>query len=198
MFALPRQRRWRTNRLWLSAPMRLISRGHAPAAPQGGVAAAPPPLATTALIGPADTDGPLDDPPVSPPAGAVNTAQGQPNTATGNGTPGAVHAAPSTPSAATGSNTPSTPATVAGDGGLTQPAGTARTLYEPPQDLATDRTPPLISERNPPKPIVVGGGGKLVVPREDITRNVDIGEELDLKDLQAKKIRKPGRRESSP
>lgn len=43
--------------------------------------------------------------------------------------------------------------------------------------------------------ILVGAGGKLVVPREDITADTDLGEELDLKDLQTKKIRKPARRE---
>jgi len=55
--------------------------------------------------------------------------------------------------------------------------------------------PPLIIERETTDQIIVGGGGKLLVPREDITADIDAGEELDLKDLQSKKIRKPGRRE---
>lgn len=54
---------------------------------------------------------------------------------------------------------------------------------------------PLIIEREPSDKIVVGAGGKLVVPREDIGDDIDIGEELDLIALQGKKIRKPGRRE---
>jgi len=43
--------------------------------------------------------------------------------------------------------------------------------------------------------IQVGAGGKLEVPREDIDLDLDDGAELDLANLQAIKIRKPGRRE---
>jgi hypothetical protein len=42
--------------------------------------------------------------------------------------------------------------------------------------------------------ILVGAGGKLEVPREDPDVDLDDGAELDLLNLQAKKIRKSGRR----
>jgi hypothetical protein len=43
--------------------------------------------------------------------------------------------------------------------------------------------------------IQVGAGGKLEVPREDLDVDLDDGTEIDLVNLQAKRIRKPGRRE---
>ncbi|MBI3411319.1 MAG: hypothetical protein HY040_23540 [Planctomycetes bacterium] len=50
-------------------------------------------------------------------------------------------------------------------------------------------------ESEPADTIKVGAGGKLVVPREDLDADLDDGAEIDLVNLQAKKIRKPGRRE---
>lgn len=43
--------------------------------------------------------------------------------------------------------------------------------------------------------IHVGAGGPLIVPREDIGDDLDVGEDLDLAAMQAKKIRKPQRHE---
>ena len=43
--------------------------------------------------------------------------------------------------------------------------------------------------------IIVGAGGKLVVPREEIGDEVDAGDELALEELRRKVLRKPGRRE---
>lgn len=54
---------------------------------------------------------------------------------------------------------------------------------------------PIIEREPDAERIMVSGGGKLIVPREDIASDTDVGGELDLRDLQAKKIRKPGRRE---
>ena len=50
-------------------------------------------------------------------------------------------------------------------------------------------------EREAVDRIHVGAGGPLVVPREDINVDLDVGEDLDLVAMQAKKQRKPGRRE---
>ncbi len=66
--------------------------------------------------------------------------------------------------------------------------------HEPGTGCTYPRVIPLI-EREPSDRIVVGGGGKLLVPREDIAAEFDVGQELDLKDLRAKKIRKPARLE---
>ena len=43
--------------------------------------------------------------------------------------------------------------------------------------------------------IHVGAGGSLIVPREELLDDVDVGDELDLAKLQKKKLRKPHRRE---
>jgi hypothetical protein len=43
--------------------------------------------------------------------------------------------------------------------------------------------------------ILVGNGGPLVVPREDLAIDLDDGLDLDLGGLQTKKVRRPGRRE---
>lgn len=50
-------------------------------------------------------------------------------------------------------------------------------------------------ESEPKDAINVGAGGKLEVPREDLDVDLDDGAEIDLINLQSKKIRKPGRRE---
>jgi hypothetical protein len=50
-------------------------------------------------------------------------------------------------------------------------------------------------EPEPIDRIVVGAGGKLVVPRENILAGFDPDEELDLVELEKRKTRKPGRRE---
>ena len=50
-------------------------------------------------------------------------------------------------------------------------------------------------EREPIDCIHVGAGGRLVVPREDIVADVDLGDELNLVEMLNKKIQKPGRRE---
>ena len=47
----------------------------------------------------------------------------------------------------------------------------------------------------PASAILVGHGGPLVVPREDLAIDLDDGLDLDLGALQAKKVRRPGRRE---
>jgi hypothetical protein len=58
-------------------------------------------------------------------------------------------------------------------------------------------TPPATPavERENPEAILVGHGGPLVVPHEDIGVDPDDGEDLDLGALQVKRIRRPGRRE---
>ena len=66
--------------------------------------------------------------------------------------------------------------------------------HEPGTGHTYPRVVPTI-EREQSDRIDVGGGGKLIVPREDIATESDVGEELDLQVLQAKKIRKPERRE---
>ena len=50
-------------------------------------------------------------------------------------------------------------------------------------------------EREPQRRIIAGNGGKLVVPREEIFADVDVGSDMDLAAMQAKKIRRPDRRE---
>jgi hypothetical protein len=47
----------------------------------------------------------------------------------------------------------------------------------------------------PSEAIRVADGGKLVVPREDLLADLDDGAEMDLLSAQAKKIRRPDRRE---
>lgn len=56
------------------------------------------------------------------------------------------------------------------------------------------RVVPVV-QAEPIEKITVAGGGKLVVPREEIGNDLDAGEDLDLMGMQSKKIRKPGRRE---
>jgi hypothetical protein len=58
----------------------------------------------------------------------------------------------------------------------------------------TGTASPVI-EPEVPDVIQVGAGGKLIVPREDLDADLDDGAEIDLVNMQAKKIRKPGRRE---
>jgi hypothetical protein len=43
--------------------------------------------------------------------------------------------------------------------------------------------------------IAVGASGKMEIPREELELNPDDGAELDLAEVQGKKIRKPGRHE---
>lgn len=50
-------------------------------------------------------------------------------------------------------------------------------------------------DREPQQRIIVGNGGKLVVPREDINLGFVEDYDLDIAEMQAKKIRKPTRRE---
>ena len=47
----------------------------------------------------------------------------------------------------------------------------------------------------PDDEIHVGAGGRLIVPREEIGQEADVGNELDLIKLRKKKLRKPDRRE---
>jgi len=63
-------------------------------------------------------------------------------------------------------------------------------VHQPDGTLPRPRIEPELAE-----PIIVGAGGKLIVPREDLDSDMDEGAEIDLVNLQAKKIRKPGRRE---
>jgi hypothetical protein len=110
------------------------------------------------------------------------------------------------------SNVPhSTPAAVASQGGENEPAtktvvGGEKLPNALPPDCdgenhdqdngdACPGVLPIIEREPPGDRIIVGGGGKLVVPREDIAADCDTGEELDLKELQSKKIRKPKRSE---
>jgi hypothetical protein len=65
---------------------------------------------------------------------------------------------------------------------------------EQPTAANAARSLPAV-EPEPADDIRVGGGGKLIVPREDLDADLDDGVELDLLNLQAKKIRKPNRRE---
>ena len=54
---------------------------------------------------------------------------------------------------------------------------------------------PVTIKREEPDAINVGAGGNLRIPREDIGDDLDAGQDLDLAAMQAKKIRKPNRRE---
>jgi len=71
----------------------------------------------------------------------------------------------------------------------------AAAAVEAPSKCDTDHAGSLIIEREHAERIIVGNDGRLRVPREDISADIELGEDLDLKELQAKKIRKPGRRE---
>lgn len=64
---------------------------------------------------------------------------------------------------------------------------------DPMPDVVRPRVEKIESE--PLGSIHVGGGGKLIVPREDIDADVDDGEELDPDATRVLKCRKPGRNE---
>lgn len=87
----------------------------------------------------------------------------------------------------------------ASDNGNGQPADNGNGQPAPDlldQDVARDNRLPIIeSEAEATDTIRPGHGGKLIVPREDIDVDLEDGEELDLLSLEAKKIRKPDRRE---
>lgn len=70
-----------------------------------------------------------------------------------------------------------------------------QTNEKPPPGGAPTETPVPAVERETDEAILVGHGGPLIVPHEDIGVDLDDGEDLDLGALQAKKIRRPGRRE---
>jgi hypothetical protein len=72
--------------------------------------------------------------------------------------------------------------------------------YAPEQQLNQDCDSPSRTvlpeiEREAEDRIHVGTGGQLVVPREDIGVDIDVGDDLDLAAMQTKKHRKPNRRE---
>jgi hypothetical protein len=74
--------------------------------------------------------------------------------------------------------------------GLKKPDQTAVQVNQDKNGVANLVIEPEVSDM-----IQIGAGDKLVVPREDIDVDLDGGTEIDLVKLQAKKIRKPGRRE---
>jgi hypothetical protein len=74
-------------------------------------------------------------------------------------------------------------------------SGTVHPSERDGQQQITKPSKLAVIAAEPPDTIHVGAGGKLEVPREDFDVDLDDGAELDLHELQAKKIRKPGRRE---
>ena len=76
------------------------------------------------------------------------------------------------------------------------------------QNAPAEGLTPGLEQREPVQPfsavprenhdhILVGNGGQLFIPREDLSIDLDDGLDLDLGALQGKRIRRPGRREWS-